>query len=55
MCYDLLRSRSAEQLLLHQLRLCLSQMKGRVCFVPIAILLILFIVWFKPYNSIYSN
>ena len=26
-----------------------------VCFLPIAILLSLFIAWLKPYNSIYSH
>ena len=29
--------------------------KGCVCFLPIAILLSLFIAWLKPYNSIYSS
>ena len=29
--------------------------KGRVCFLPIAILLSLFIAWLKPYNSIYLS
>ena len=50
MCYDLPRSRCVEQLLLHQLRFFIA--KGRVCFLPSAISLSLFIVWLKPYNSI---
>ena len=39
MFYDLPRSRCVEKLLLHQLRLIA---KGRVCFLPIAILLELY-------------
>ena len=41
MCYDLPRSRCVEQLLLPQLRVFIA--KGGVCFLPITILLCLFI------------
>ena len=45
MCYDLPRSRCVEKLLLHASAETLFTAKGRVCFLPIAILLSLVAVY----------